>query len=598
MTFAAVRRDSKMTVGIAIVLGLLVVAMVLFGTELVPVDVTALGLICMLIATGTLTPAQAFSGFGDEVIIILASIMVLAGAIVKAGVMDRVGRWAFRVAGAGKRRAILVILGVSAVSSAFLSNTNTTAIMMPAAIETARRAKISASQILMPLAFAAMLGGSATLIGTSANLAGSAMVSRLGLEPFSLFEFMGVGAIVSFVGLVWLSFLGHYFIPARRPVEKDDRSEERRFFTTLCLPDESSAEDTAICDLDFDSLETDLLEVVREGARLAPHHSRKLRKGDELIVRSSTNGLLMLEKSSDFALEPGLHFSTRLAENTEPMIAEAVVTPQSRFVGHTLKQLDFFGKYRGIVIAVYRRRRNRAARIENLVLQAGDALLLRSSEDDLMALKSDPNIRILTQIDQTVLTPREGLLVFTAMTAAVLASATGLVPFSLSIVLAVLVVVISGSLTMSEAYRFIEWRLLVLIAAMSSFGLAMQQSGAASYLAAQIVAFSAPFGPVFAMACFSLLTVLLTQPMSNAAAALTLIPVAVSAAPGLGLDPRMLAILVTLSASLSFISPLEPACLLVYDSGRYRFLDYVRAGMPLTVISVIILLVLVPVIWS
>jgi di/tricarboxylate transporter len=151
---------------------------------------------------------------------------------------------------------------------------------------------------------------------------------------------------------------------------------------------------------------------------------------------------------------------------------------------------------------------------------------------------------------------------------------------------------------MSEAYSFIEWRLLVLIAAMSSFGLAMQQSGAASYLAAQIVAFSAPFGPVFAMACFSLLTVLLTQPMSNAAAALTLIPVAVSAAPGLGLDPRMLAILVTLSASLSFISPLEPACLLVYDSGRYRFFDYVRAGMPLTLISVLILLVLVPVIWS
>lgn len=586
-----------MTVEIAIVLALLVVAMALFATEVLSVDFVALGLVAALAATGILSPEDVFAGFGSEVIIILASIMVLAGAIVKAGVMDWLGQMAHRIGKGNKRLSVLALLTVSAGSSAVLSNTNTTAILMPAALETARRTQISASRVLMPLAFASMLGGAGTLIGTSANLAASGLVERLGFEPFSFFEFIGVGAAITVAGLFWLVLPGQSLLPARRSVEDKTDSEPRHFLTTLCLPDGSSAIDKALSDMDFESLDTELLAVVREGERLSPHHSRKLRAGDELIVRASQDGFLMLRKSADFTLEPNIHFSERYRSEIEPVISEAIVTPNSRLVGQSLKQIGFFDRYRGIVLAVYRRERRRPARIENLQLRSGDVLLIQGPEQDIASLRSDPDLRVLTRVEKAVVTRREGITTLGAMGAAVVASAIGVLPVSLAFLLAVLFVVAAGNITMAEAYRFIEWRLLVLIAAMSSFGLAMEQSGAAVYLADHIVTLSAPFGPVAAMAGFSLLTVLLTQPMSNAAAALTVIPVAVAAADGLGLDPRMLAILVTLSASLSFISPLEPACLLVYDAGRYTFLDYIRAGTPLTLVSVTVLLVLVPLFW-
>jgi len=588
-----------MTLEIAIVLGLLVLAMVLFATEWLPVDVVSLALVAALIGTGILTPAQAFEGFGSEIMIILASIMVLAGAVVQAGVMDWLGQFAYNIGKGKERLSILVMLFTTASSSALLSNTNTTAILMPAAVETARQAKISASRILMPLAFASMLGGSSTLIGTSANLAGSSMVSRLGMEPFALFEFIAVGAVMTVVGLLWLVLPGRFFMRERRPVETGgEDAEPRRFFTTLRLPNGTTVIDKPIENFDFEALDTDLLEVLRDGERLSPHHARKLRGGDELIIRATMDGFLKLKKSSDFMLEPDIHFSERYGRETKLVMVEAVITPLSRLAGRSLKQIRFFDRYSGIVLAVFRRDQSRPARIENLKLRAGDVLLLQGPERDILSLRRDPGLRVLSRIDKAVVTRREGLMVLSAMAMAMAFSAFGVIALSLAMLLAVLVVVVAGNISMTTAYRFIEWRLLVLIAGMSSFGLAMQQSGAAAYLAEYFVALSAPFGPLAAMAAVSLLTIALTQPMSNAAAALTMIPVVVSAADGLGLDPRMLAVLVTLSASLSFISPLEPACLLVYDAGRYRFSDYIRAGVPLTLICVAVLLVLVPMIWG
>ncbi|MGO4915912.1 SLC13 family permease [Pseudogemmobacter sp. W21_MBD1_M6] len=587
-----------MTFQIATVLGLLVFAMGLYMTEWVSVDVVALALLAALMLFGILTPADAFAAFGSEIVIILAAIMVLAGAIVEAGVMDWLGNYANKVGGTHRNRvSMLLLLGISAASSALLSNTNTTAIMISPAVEMARRAKISASRILMPLAYASMLGGSCTLIGTSANLASSGLITRLGMEPFSLFEFLGIGTVITVIGLVWLVFPGQWLITPRSPVEEEGQSEPRRFFTTLRLAKGSSVIDTPIGGLNFKDFDADLLSVDRGGKRLDPHHSRKLREGDELIVRASRNGLLKLKKSKLFTLEPDEHFSIRYGEDMVPVMAEAVVMPQSRLVGKTLKQLQFFDQSSGIVLAIYRRTRSRPARIENMQLRAGDVLLLQGSQQGLRRMRGKTDLRVLMSVDETVITPRQGILTLSAMIIAVLVGALGIAPFSLSILIALLVVVLTGGVTMQEAYRLIEWRLLVVIAAMSGFGLAMETSGTAEYLAMYIVQTVAPFGSVFAMAAFCVLAVLLTQPMSNAGAALTVIPVAVAAAEGLDLNPRMLAVLVTLSASLSFISPLEPACLLVYDVGRYRFVDFVKAGTPLTIISVAILLVLVPLFW-
>ncbi|MCV2872644.1 SLC13 family permease [Defluviimonas sp. WL0050] len=587
-----------MTADILIVLSVLVVAILLLATEWISVDVVTLGLVAALTVTGILSPAEAFAGFGSEVIVILASIMVLAGAIVKAGAMDRLAETVHAFARGRKTPTLLALLSASAASSAFLSNTNVTAIMTPVALGAARKAGLSAGRVLMPVAYASILGGTCTIIGTSTNLAGSAMVERLGMEPFSLFEFLGIGLIVAAVGIFWLVFGARWVLPVQTAAEIDDRPEPRRFFTTLCLPDGSSAIGRPVREVKFEEFETDLLAVVRNGERFAPHHSRKLQAGDELIVRASREGLVKLKKSPHFTLEPDRHFSERFHDQkADVSLVEALIAPQSRLVGQTLKQLGFFDEFRGVVLAIYRRNLSRPARIENMRLRAGDVLLLQGPEEALGQLRGGKDLRVLVEVDETAMTRREGLLTLGALTAAIVAGALGLVPFSVAVLIAVLTVVLSGGITMEQAYRSIDWRLLILIGGMTSLGVAMETSGAARFLADHIVGVGSVFGPRAAMAAFALLAIVLTQPMSNAAAALTVMPVAVAAAPGLGLEPRTLAVLVTLSASLSFISPLEPACLLVYDLGRYRFMDYVRAGTPLTLISLVLLLILVPVFW-
>ncbi len=586
-----------MTVDIFIVLAVLAVAMILFATEWLSVDVVTLGLVATLTVTGILSPAEAFAGFGSEVIVILASIMVLAGAVVKAGAMDRLAETVHNLSRGRKTPTLLTLLSVSAASSAFLSNTNVTAIMTPVALGAARRAGLSPGRVLMPVAYASILGGTCTIIGTSTNLAGSAMVERMGMEPFSLFEFLGIGAITALAGIIWLVFGARWLLPVQTAAEFEGQPEPRRFFTTLSLPEGSPAIGQPVREVKLDDFDTDLLAVVRGGERLAPHPSRKIQAGDELIVRASRSGLLKLKKSPHYTLEPDEHFGERYLDETDFSMVEALIAPQSRLVGRTLKQHGFFEEFRGIVLAIYRRDLSRPARIENMRLRAGDVLLLQGPEAALGELRGGKDLRVLMEVDQATMTRHEGLLTLGAMSAAVVAGALGLVPFSVAILVAVLAVVLSGGITMEQAYRLIDWRLLILIGGMTSLGVAMEKSGAALFVAEHIVGVGRIFGPWAAMAAFAILAILLTQPMSNAAAALTVMPVAVAAAPGLGMEPRTLAVLVTLSASLSFISPLEPACLLVYDLGRYRFMDYVRAGTPLTLISLTLLLILVPVFW-
>lgn len=586
-----------MTFEILIVLALLVAAMVIFATEWLSIDAVALGLVAALVVSGVLTPAQAFQGFGSEVIVILACVMVLAGAIVKAGVMTWLGRAAHRLGDNREGVSMLVLMAIAASSSALFSNTNTTAVLTPVGMEAARRATASPSRFLMPIAFASILGGSCTLIGTSTNLAGSGMVERLGFEPFSLFEFLGIGAIIAIAGLAWLFFLGRRLVPDRRPAEPKDRDDAQGFVTALTLQPGSPFIGKAIADADIEDLDVTLVSVLRAGRSVSAWPYEALQEGDRLLVRASRQGLLQLQESERFDLERDGSGSDQSTKDEDRTLVEALVTPQSRLVGRTLRQLDAFERFRGRVLAVYTRAPLAVLRLDDLRLRAGDVLLLQGAGDELEHLRGDDDLRVLLEIDETIVTPRQGMLALTALAAAMVAGAAGLAPLSIAMLMAVLGVVVSGVVTMEEAYRLMEWRLLVLIAGMTSFGLAMETSGAAQFLADQIVAASAPFGPTVAMGVFALLTVVLTQPMSNAAAALTVIPVAVAAADGLGLDPRTLAILVTLSASLSFITPLEPASLLVYGPGRYRFLDFVRAGAPLTAICIGLLIVLVPLIW-
>ncbi len=588
---------NDMTWEILLLFALLVLATAFFATERFSIDVVALAVVCALVLSGILTPTEAFAGFANDVMIILASVFILSGALVKAGVMAWLGALLSRLSGDKAGRSRLLLLSVGAAASAFFSNTSATAVLMPAALETARRAQQSASRYLMPLAYASILGGTCTLIGTSTNLAGSGMAAQLGLEPFSLFEFFGVGIIVAAVGIIWLSVFGDRFIPIRTAPELTERYGVREFLSTLIVAEDSAASENPLGEAGLEGLGVAPLAILRDKVRLPANPLRNIRSGDRLLVKASPEALKKVSTDGKFAIEADAQLTDKDISRDALAMGEAVLMPQSRLVGKTVKSTEFFRFKDLVVLAIYRRGQAYPVEIENMLLRVGDVLLIQGERSALMRLRGDPDLWGLAEVDETVLSPRQGVFVLAALTTALIVGALGLAPLSIALLVAVLIVVGRGAITMEEAYGFIEWRLLVLIAGMTSLGGAMVKTGAAELAAAAIVSVCLPFGPTVSLAAFAMLTVLLTQPMSNAAAALTVMPVAVAAADLLNVEPRALAILVTLSASLSFVTPLEPASLLIYGPGKYKFIDFFRAGLPLTLISLALVIFLVPIIW-
>lgn len=586
-----------MTPDIALVLVLLLAAMVFFSFEWLSVDVVTLGLIAILVLTGILTPPEAFSGFANEVIIILASVFIISGTLIKTGIMDWFAQLIYRLGRRHEHQLLTWFMSLAAALSAFFSNTSATAILMPTAMEVARKAEISPSRILMPLAYASILGGTCTLIGTSTNMAGSSMVTKLGLEPYSFFEFAGIGLVLALVGIVYMLLFGYRLIPARRPTELTKDYGLPGFLTVLVPTDGSPAIGEALGDLKLDQLGLTPLAVVKEGKRLSAHPLRKVREDTRIIVKGSPQALMRSKADPAFAIEADAHFADADLSRDEMAIGEAVLMPQSHLVGQTLRQLDFYHRFALTVLAVYRRGQAYPAQIENMRFKVGDVLLLQGLKENLDRLKGNKDLWGLVQVETHAPTKRQGIAALAALGLAILLGSTGVIPLSIALLVAALSLVIMRCVTMEDAYTMIEWRLLILIAGMTSFGFALQKTGAADYLAQLVVASTLPLGLYATLTMFCVATVLLTQPMSNAAAALAILPVAVATADLLGINPRSMAILVTLSASLSFTTPLEPASLLVYGPGKYRFSDFMRAGLPLTVLMIGLLVWLVPVFW-
>jgi len=586
-----------MTYEIAVVLALLAAAMVAFFLERLPIDVITMSLLVALVLFGILTPAQAFSGFSNEVIVILCAVFVLSGALVRSGIMESMGQLIHRLAGTSEGRATTSIMSVSAGMSAFISNTNSTAILMPAVMEFARRAGFSASRFLIPLAYASMLGGACTLIGTSTNLASSGLMAGFGLAPISMFELAPVGLVMVVVGMAWMGVVGYRMLPKHQGETLREEFAIDSYLSQILVGEESDLVGQTLREAWLGDKGVRVLAVLRGEDKVFPRAGERICAGDVLVVQASREQLLDLDEDAALSFSSFDSHGDEDFADADIKLAEAVVMPRSRLVGKTLRQLNLQRRYGVTVFAAYRHGTAYPTDVGNLRLREGDVLLLQASPDNLALLQSSESIWVLGELPRQRFRRRRGGIALAALLAAVLAAATGLLPVSLALLLASLVVVLTRGVEPDEIYGLIEWRVIVLIGGMTSFGLAMQTSGTAEYVAGAITALALPLGTWAVMSAFIVLTMVLTQPLSNAAAALVVLPIAVSTAEQIGVDPRSLAILVTLSASLSFIAPLEPACLLVYSPGRYRFSDYVKAGIPLTLIAYVVLMLLVPLIW-
>ena len=591
---------------IAITLVLLLVAVALFATEKLPVDVVGILLVIALIMTNVLTVQEGLSGFGDNVIITIGGLFVLTGGLVKTGIVDLIGRRLYRIAGNNEFFLTALIMFVAAACASVLKNTTTTAMFVPVVLGLAHRAKVSPSKLLMPLAFGAIWGGSCTLIGTSTNLAVSGAMQRYGMEPYSMFELTSVGVIMVAVGLAYMLLVGIRLLPNRGGEESlTEQYHIREYISEVFVAPGSHLIGKTLGEANI-NLEFDLnvIGIIRgREERVAPSPTQRVELGDLLIVQGKIADILNIKSAAGLEIKADFKLNDRDLESGDVELFEVMVMRDSSLVGQTLKTADFRQNYNLTVLAINRHGETFLEKISTVRLRFGDVLLVQGNRALIEPFVTGGEMLLLEDVSASSMRTakrRWAIAAFGLFLALSLSKlVTGYdVPLAVAVLLGVLLLLATQTVRHSELYSLIDFRLLVLIACMMSFGVAMEKTGADQYLANLIVVYFEQYGAIAVLAGFFALTVALTQPMSNQAAALVILPVAVKTAVALGLNPRTFAVAVTYAASFSFITPLEPACVLVYTPGRYRFMDFVKIGTILTIIVFIVAIILVPLFWQ
>jgi di/tricarboxylate transporter len=586
-----------MTLPIAFVLLLLVIAIALFATERISVDIITFLLLIALVVGGVLTPADAFAGFSNDIIIILGAIFVISGALQETGVLDVLGARILKLAGANPNRLLLLLMSSTAGISGFMNNTTVTAMFVPPTIGVARRANLSPSRLLMPLAFASILGGTCTLIGTSTNVAVSGYIKKAGMPELGMFEITPLGIIIVVVGVAYLMFIGRRLLPEHTEASLTANYAMREYVSEIIVLPDSPLVGQDSYDSDLNVLEFQILKIIRGDTELRPAREVRLAEGDTLLVEGKADTLMKVKKIEGIEIKPEFTLGDLDLQTAQMRIAEVLLTPQSELHGRTLKEVNFRRDYGLTVLAIYRHGQSLREQVSDTILRVGDLLLVQGEDARIEALRSEPGLSLLGEVSEPLYHPRKGLLTIVLFGAAVLAGAIGIVPLSIAFLSAAVLTVLMRCISVERAYEFVDWRLLVLIGGMTAFGTAMDKTGAAGYLAGVVVQWFAPLGVLAILGGFFLLTIILTQPMSNAAAALVVLPVAISTAQQLGADARTFAIGIMLAASVSFITPFEPSCILVYGPGKYRFMDFVKVGLGMTIVLTATVLLLLPLFW-
>lgn len=583
---------------VAIVLILLVLAIIFFALETISVDLITLGLLSLLVLMRILTPAEAFSGFSSDILIFLSAIFVISGALIRTGVLDTIGQFIYQKAGGSYRKLLLLITVCVSCVSPFLHNTITTAVFIPPVVGIARNLRLSASKLLMPVAFASMLAGTCTLIGTSTNIAASAMLQQYGLKAFGLFEFTPIGIVVLAVGALYMALFANRLLP-----DHDDKPSEeyhvKEYLTEVSLKSESHLVGKEVREAKIgNDMDLIILGIIRNGKTiLAPEGNERLQEKDTLLLKSDIEGIARIKGTNSLEIKADMKPEESNLESENVKLVEVMLMPGSDFIGKSLKEIDFRHKYTATVLALYRHGETVVQKVGRVNLQFGDVLLVQGSEYHINQLRQEPDIWILGDVSHYLFKKSKGLYVMSFFVIALALGTLNVMPLSIATLLAALLTVLTRCISIEEAYKSIDWRLLILIAGMTAYGTAMSKTGADRFLANQVVGLLGRYGASAVMAGFFLLTVVLTQPLSNAAAALVILPVAISTAQVLHVNPRTFAMAVTLAASFSFITPFEPACILVYNAGKYKFWDFIRFGTPLTLILFPIVMLLLPLFW-
>lgn len=582
---------------IAIVFGLLCLVIILFAWEKIPVDVVTVGVLIILTVLGILTPAEAFAGFGSDFIIMLASIFVISAAMQKAGLLEIIGEKLFAVSHKRVRWLPAIIMTTVSFTSAFMNNTTVTAIYVAPMVGLARKLGISPSKLLMPVAFASILGGTCTIIGTSTNIAVNAFLQKNGYPSFGMFDFTLIGVLLCIIGIVFMATLGARLLPDNKEVDMIQDLNRKQYFSEIRVQEQSTLIGKKIKDTSISQIGLRVLNIIRDKKNGIAEANSIVEAGDILLVEGKLDDLLKVKDTNGVDILADTAIAKDLVTD-DINIAEIIAMPANDFIDATIRDAQFKRRFGLMVMAINREGQTLSDKIGDIAIKTGDRLLVQGPVDNIRYWKEQGDLTVIQEFAyEPSKNKRNAIRSGLFFVGALLLGALEIIPLSVSFMLAAFMCIVFKCIKPEEAYARIEWNLLVLIAGMSSFGIAMKKTGAAGFLADQAIATFGQWGPMAVLAAFVVLTVILTQPMSNAAAALVVLPVALQSATTLDVNPVTFALAIMLSASISLVTPFEPSCILVYGPGRYKIMDFLKVGSIITLLLVLAILWLVPLLY-
>jgi len=622
-----------MTVEMWATLVILLVAIILFITEWLRVDVVALGVVVTLMVTGILSTSQALAGFSNSVVLIVASLFIVGGAVLQTGVAAMIGQRILAIAGHDEMRLILLVMAAGGLLSGFMSDTGTVAVLLPAVVGLARAANISPSKLLIPLSYSALLGGALTLIGTTPNIIVTDLLREQGEQTFTFFSFTPVGSLMLIVGGTFMVLLGRRILPAHKPTGQYEEQvhSPRELLDVYRLPDnlfrlrvppESNLASQTLAGARLrDNFGLTVLEIQRQPPPQAvvkvgeqrlilqpelativhPAPDTVLQPNDVLIVKGEEMAVREAVAFWNLAMQPVQPADEHALINQEAGIAEVLLPPRSSLEGKTLAGVRFGSVYKLTVLNLSRPGVSEKLDLKTTPLQFGDILLVQGYWRDILALRRQTrDFVVMGQPETMVGAPYRhrapvALAILLGMLVALIAGIGDVTTVSM---VAALAMVLSGCLSMDDAYDAIDWKSIVLIAGMLPMSTALEQVGLVARAAQGLTDVLGGYGPLVVMAGLFLLTSAFTQVLSNTATAVVVAPIALATAREMGVQPQAFLMAVGIAASMAFASPVaSPVNTLVMAAGNYRFVDYARAGVPMIFLMLLIVLFVVPVLW-
>jgi di/tricarboxylate transporter len=582
---------------------ILLIAMLLLITEKLPVDMTSIGIMVALILSGILTPKEAIAGFASPAVITVGSMFMISKGMIRTGAVGFISQKVLQYSRGGPTLAILLILIIVGTASAFINNTPVVVLFIPIILSLSCELNFSPSKFLIPVSYASILAGTCTLIGTSTNIIISDLSAQHGLGALGMFELSPLGVPIALLGIFFLIFASPKLMPGlHNPVCELKDDEHRRYLAELHVPRKSP-----IIGENPDSYFTEkyanmeVLELIRYSHVFYPDRDPvKIAPDDLLLVKGSANDLVEIlhEEVVELPLtEEGINFGDKQKES---LIVELIIPPQSSLLGERLVSTRLRRDPDIHIIAIKRRDLHYAEpKVKDIRLKIGDILLVRLPDSSLERLRGETDFIIVEDIHHEIVHKRLARRAFLIFGAMVVVASTGLADILVCALAAAFLMVLTGCLQLRDAYRAMDGRVLLIIIAMIALSAALEKTGASEFYAKKFLSLFSGLDPVYVLSGILLLTSISTHILSNNATAILLLPIAISAALGLGLSPKPFIIAVCFGASACFATPIGyQTNLLVYGPGGYRFSDFLKLGMPLNLLVLMMGSLFIPTIWS